>query len=58
MENAVVQLAKADIGIKSKKADDADKKDSAYSSLKDYEDRETGSCFRNNTGFHLESNNG
>jgi hypothetical protein len=45
MENAVAQLAKADPiaigwGIKAKKADDADKKDSTYSSLKTYEDRE------------------
>jgi hypothetical protein len=42
LENAVAQLAKADIGIKAKKADEADKKDSAYSSLKTYEDRERG----------------
>ncbi len=42
MENAVAQLAKTDWGIKAKKADEADKKDSSstYSSLKVYEDRE------------------
>lgn len=43
MENAVAQLAKADWGIKAKKTDDADKKDTgAYSALKTYEDRERG----------------
>jgi hypothetical protein len=42
MENAVAQLAKADFGIKAKKADETDKTDSTYSSLKVYEDRERG----------------
>lgn len=44
MENAAAQLAKADWGIKLKKADEQDKKDSSskYSSLKNYEDRERG----------------
>ncbi len=44
IENAVAQLAKADWGIKAKKADEAEKKDSNsnYSSLKIYEDRERG----------------
>lgn len=42
LEGAVAQLAKADIGIKQKKADDADKKDKSdtYEALQDYEDRE------------------
>lgn len=42
LEGAVAQLAKADIGIKQKKAEDADKKDKSdsYEALQDYEDRE------------------
>ncbi|HWR33057.1 MAG TPA: hypothetical protein VN451_06010, partial [Chitinophagaceae bacterium] len=43
-ENAVAQLSKAEIGCKIKKADDADKKEkdkeTDYSALKKYEDRE------------------
>ncbi|HEV7782735.1 MAG TPA: M14 family metallopeptidase [Chitinophagaceae bacterium] len=39
-ENAVAQLAKAEIGIKAKKADDGEKKDSTYAALKNYENRE------------------
>ncbi len=41
MESAVAQLAKAEWGIKAKKADDTDKKDSnSYSALKVYQYRE------------------
>lgn len=41
LEGAVLQLAKADFGIKAKKMDDADKKDSStYSALKKFEDRD------------------
>lgn len=44
LEGAVAQLAKAEIGFKVKKADDADKKDKDkapdYSALKKFEDRE------------------
>ncbi len=39
-ENAVAQLAKAEIGIKLKKPEDGEKKDSTYAALKTYEDRE------------------
>ena len=39
-ENAVAQLSKLDIGLKAKKADDGDKKDSTYAALKNYADRE------------------
>lgn len=39
-ENAVAQLTKLDIGLKAKKADDGDKKDSVYAALKNYADRE------------------
>ncbi|MFI5133384.1 MAG: M14 family metallopeptidase, partial [Chitinophagales bacterium] len=41
LEGAVSQLASADFGIKMKKADDSDKKDtSTYGALKKFEDRE------------------
>jgi hypothetical protein len=40
MEGAVAQLAKLDWGIKIKKTEDGDKKDSTYTVLKKYEDRE------------------
>lgn len=41
LESAVSQLSKAEFGIKMKKADDADKKDSStYDALKKFEDRE------------------
>jgi len=40
LEGAVSQLSKAEFGIKMKKNDDDDKKDSAYSALKRFEDRE------------------
>ena len=45
LEGAVTQLAKAEIGIKQKKADEEDKKDKTpgYETLKSYEDRERGS---------------
>ena len=43
LEGAVAQLAKADMGIKLKKSDDKEKKDSStYEALKNFEDRERG----------------
>ena len=39
-ENAVAQLSKLDWAIKTKKTDEADKKDSTYTALRRYEDRE------------------
>jgi len=40
LEGAVAQLAKLDWAIKTKKAEEADKKDSTYAALRRYEDRE------------------
>jgi hypothetical protein len=44
LEGAVSQLSKAEFGIKQKKSDDAEKKDSSnYSALKSFEDRDRSS---------------